>query len=152
MLPEQIVESQVETQLEVSLKTFEFSTAEGHLNQAISNYTQGNWAGANSQFRTFIESLLIAITAKLIPANPVRTASQAINVLSQTVTPPFLSVELNEVSRNRDSNSFVQGLWVRLHPNGSHPGLSDEDDCTFRYHISIVFANYLMNRLTSRLS
>jgi hypothetical protein len=29
--------------------------------------------------------------------------------------------------------------------------ISDDEDCTFRYHITIVFAHYLMKRLTKRL-
>ena len=150
LLPAQIAESRLETELEFNLKRFSFTRSEGHLIQAISNYTQGNWAGANSQFRTFIESLLVELCSKLLPENPARTAAQAITLLSQTVNPPFLNRELNEVPKEKGTDSFVYGLWVRLHPEGSHPGLSDEEDCTFRYHISIVFANYLLNRLAKR--
>ena len=38
------------------------------------------------------------------------------------------------------------GLFNRLHPEGNHPGLSDEDDSTFRLHIVIIVARLLLRR------
>jgi len=46
--------------------------------------------------------------------------------------------------------AFLQGLWKRLHPQGSHPGLSDEEDSTFRLHLMILTASYYLKRLDSR--
>lgn len=150
LLPEEIEEVKTESELFVVISKYNFEVSKGHLNQAISNHSQGNWASANSQFRTFIESLLIEINNFLLPGNQVTTAAQAIKTLAETANPPFLSKVLNEYPNDKDSDSFVYGLWARLHPNGSHPGLSDEDDSSFRYHISIVFANYLLRRLAER--
>lgn len=150
LLPEEIVEAKIESELMTDLETFGFIQSKGHLNQAISNHSQGNWAGANSQFRTFIESLLIEIAGKLLPKNIPDTGAQAIKLLSETVKPPFLSKDLNEIPTNEKDDSFVYGLWVRLHPDGSHPGLSDEDDSSFRYYLTIVFSNYLLRRLRTR--
>lgn len=150
LLPEEIVEAKVESELMVDLETFGFTQSKGHLNQAISNHSLGNWAGANSQFRTFTESLLIEIAGKLLPKNIPGTGAQAIKLLSETVNPPFLSKDLNEIPTNEKDDSFVYGLWVRLHPDGSHPGLSDEDDSSFRYYLTIVFSNYLLRRLKTR--
>jgi hypothetical protein len=152
LLPQEIEEAKIESELFSALTKFTFTISKGHLTQAISNHSQGNWAGANSQFRTFIESLLTEISNYLLPANKSTTAAQAINILTETVNPPFLRKDLNEVPKDKDSDSLVFGLWVRLHPDGSHPGLSDEDDCSFRYHISIVFANYLLRRVEERKS
>lgn len=146
LLPEELQAAQVETELVRLLRKYNFAISEGHLNQAIQNHTVSNWAGANSQFRTFIESLLMEISRRLSPGSPVTSAHTAIVVLSTTV-PPFLADILNEV---QGPNSFVPGLWRRLHPEGSHPGLSDEEDCTFRYHICTVFARYLLARLEQR--
>lgn len=150
LLPEEIVEAKSESELMVALNTWNFSVSKGHLNQAILNHSQGNWASANSQFRAFVESLLIEVNNFLLPGNHAATAAQAIKTLAETVNPPFLSKDLNEYPSKKGSDSFVYGLWTRLHPDGSHPGLSDEDDCSFRYHISIVFANYLLRRLADR--
>jgi len=150
LLPTEIEEAKTESELVVALNQYNFQVSKGHLTQAISNHSQGNWASANSQFRTFIESLLTAINNFLLPGNQVTTAAQAIKTLAETANPPFLSKDLNEYPGDKDSDSFVYGLWTRLHPDGSHPGLSDEDDSSFRYHISIVFANYLLRRLAER--
>jgi hypothetical protein len=150
LLPEEIEEAKIESELMADLDVFGFTQSKGHLNQAISNHSQGNWAGANSQFRTFTESLLIEITGKLLPKNIPGTGAQAIKLLSETVNPPFLSKDLNEIPSCEKDDSFVYGLWVRLHPDGSHPGLSDEDDSSFRYYLAIVFANYLLRRLKTR--
>lgn len=150
LLPNEIEEAKTESELFVAINKYNFQVSKGHLNQAILNHSQGNWASANSQFRTFIESLLTEINNFLLPDNQTVTAAQAIKTLAETANPPFLSKYLNEYPSGKDSDSFVYGLWARLHPNGSHPGLSDEDDSSFRYHISIVFANYLMRRLKER--
>ena len=74
----------------------------------------------------------------------------SIILLSKTVSPAFLRADLNEVENNNCNKPFIEGFWKRLHPEGNHPGLSDEEDSTFRYHISIVVALNLLNRLTKR--
>lgn len=147
LLPEEIEEEKSETELMRLLDKFSFNTSKGHLQQARVNHVNGNWAGANSQFRSFIESLLIDICIKLLPSNKCENAATAIKLLGNTVSPPFLSARLNEVGND---SPFVTGLWKRLHPEGSHPGLSDDEDSTFRYHTTIVFAYYLLKRLEKR--
>lgn len=42
---------------------------------------------------------------------------------------------------------FSDGLIARLNPQGSHPGLSDQEDCTFRLHIVIITARLVLRRL-----
>lgn len=150
MLPAEIEEAKTESKLFVLLNQFNFSTTKGHLEQAILNHSQGNWAGANGQFRPFIESLLIDICIKILPNNKCESASSAISLLSKTASPTFLRAELNEVENNNCNKPFIEGFWKRLHPEGNHPGLSDEEDSTFRYHISIVVALNLLIRLTKR--
>jgi hypothetical protein len=147
VLPEEIAEAKTETELTNLLTKFNFTTSKGHLDQAINNHSLGNWAGANSQFRPFIESLLIDICKKLLPKNSCDSGNTAIKLLSSTTNPPFFKIELNEIENPKCNKPFVEGLWKRLHPEGSHPGLSDEEDSTFRYHITIVFAHYLLKRL-----
>lgn len=150
MLPSEIEESKTENELFLLLNKYNFSTTKGHLEQAILNHSQGNWAGANGQFRPFIESLLMDISKFLAPSNNCENASAAINILSKTVNPPFLRTDLNEVENKNCNKPFIEGFWKRLHPEGNHPGLSDEEDSTFRYHIAIVVAHYLLNRLSKR--
>jgi hypothetical protein len=56
----------------------------------------------------------------------------------------FLSIPLNEW--NNDGKGFINGLVKRLHPQGAHPGLSDEEDCTFRLHVVLLTAALLLRR------
>jgi hypothetical protein len=150
LLPEEIVEADVESELIQSLDKFGFSQTKGHLSQAIDNHSQGNWAAANGQFRPFIESLLMEICGHLLPNNRCDSASAAISLLSSTINPPFFKTELNEIEHSKCDKPFIEGLWKRLHPAGTHPGPSDEDDCSFRYHTTIVFAHYILKRLADR--
>jgi len=150
LLPEEIEEAKTESELMSALDGLGFIQSKGHLDQAISNHTQGNWAGANSQFRTFIESLLIEIAFKINSVQRTNSAGEAIEFLAEDIEPPFLSKELNEYPKTNTQDSFIYGFWKRLHPDGSHPGLSDEDDSSFRYHMTIVVANYFLRRLRTR--
>lgn len=147
MLPEEIEEAKIESELMLLLDRFDFKVTKGHLDQAILNHSQGNWAGANGQFRPFIESLLIDICKFVLPNNKCESAGSAINLLSKTANPPFLRGDLNEVETPNCNKPFIEGFWKRLHPEGTHPGLSDEEDSTFRYHITIVVAYYFLKRL-----
>lgn len=147
LLPEEMQEAKTESELYTLLVKFDFIIAKGHLEQATQNHSQSNWAGANSQFRTFIESLLIETCRKVLPNNSCDSAASAIKLLGQTANPAFLKSDLNEIENSNCKKPFVEGLWKRLHPEGSHPGLSDEEDSTFRYHLAIVFGHYLLKRL-----
>jgi len=149
LLPEELIEANVENELFRLLKKYSFNTAMGHLEQAIDNHLNGKWAGANGQFRTFTESLLISITNRLIPSRTCSSFGDALVWLSnpKMLNPVLLSEQLNEVPSSSCDKPFINGLWKRLHPTGSHPGLSDEEDSTFRYHTLIVFARYLLKRI-----
>lgn len=61
----------------------------------------------------------------------------------------FLSTDLNEWDGK--GLGFVNGLMKRLHPQGSHPGLSDADDSTFRLHIVLITARLLLARFDARM-
>lgn len=152
LLPEELIEDNVENELFRLLDEFGFNTAKGHLEQAIDNHSNGNWAGANGQFRTFMESLLVSISGHLIPTRICSGFGDAIQCLANPamLDPVILSEQLNEVPSQNCNKPFINGLWKRLHPTGSHPGLSDEEDSTFRYHTLIVFARYLLKRIESR--
>ena len=151
LLPDELVNADVENELFRLLDKYNFTTAKGHLEQAIENHSNGNWAGANSQFRPFLESLLMEICNKLIPSRNCTSYGEALQWLAtpSMITPIFLLPALNEVPTPGTSNdkTYISGLMKRLHPQGSHPGLSDEEDSTFRYHTLIVFARYVLKRL-----
>lgn len=129
------------------LKHFGFTVSLGHLDQAIEAHTRGDWAAANSQTRTFFESLFDQIAAFIDPA-AAATAGSSENRRAWLATEPrpkFLSKERNEWTN--DGKNYVNGLFKMLHTEGSHPGLSDEDRSTFRLHVVLVTARTFLRRL-----
>jgi hypothetical protein len=64
--------------------------------------------------------------------------------------PPFLSREHNEWVGN--GTGFLEGSLRRLHSAGSHPGLSDQEDSTFRLQLVFLVGRLLLRRLSDRLA
>ena len=150
LVPEDLGLAEMEDELTHLLEKFGFDTAKGHFEQARAAHTRGDWAAANAQIRTFFESLFDAIAEKLSdPASSLPSTSHARREFLSTTRPPFLSPDLNEW--DPAGKGFVQGLWKRLNPAGSHPGLSDEDDSTFRLHIVFLVGSHYLKRLRARL-
>jgi len=145
-LPEVLDLPTADDEVHLLLNRYKLNTSLGHLDQAITAHTQGNWASANSQLRTFYESLFDEIAPLADPANG-RTAKtgETRRQLLANLSPPFISRDLNEWSD--DGKSFVNGTFKRLHPQGSHPGLSDEEDCTFRLHLVLLVGRLFLRRL-----
>jgi hypothetical protein len=113
----------------------------GHLDQALDGHARGKWATANSQLRTFLEGMLDEIAQRLDPATKSQTSE---NRRTRLAVLGFLYADLNEWSN--DGKNFVNGLMKRLHPQGSHPGLSDEQDSTFRLHTVLLTAHLFLKR------
>ena len=141
-LPSEVDLPRVDDELHALLDEFGMDTAKGHLDQAIENHTRGNWAAANGQLRTFLESLFDEIFQRLEPTKTDDKLSSE-NRREQLATrePPFLQESLGEWGQR--GKNFVNGVFKRLHGEGSHPGLSDEEDCTFRLHLALIVARHL---------
>lgn len=153
LLPDSINLPEKQDEIFTLLDTFEFSTSKGHLNQAIDAYTRSNWAGANGQLRTYVESLFDDFAYKLgTESNPTPTTnSHNRRLFLSQLNPPFFNPGLNEWLPG-NTKDFIQGFWSRLHPTGSHPGLSDEEDCTFRLHLVLLTSHHFLRRLNSRIT
>jgi hypothetical protein len=150
VLPESVPVAQEEDELRCLLRKYGFTTTHGHLEQAIAAHTRGDWASANSQLRSFIEALFDGIAQQLSEGSTeALKSSHARREWLAKCTPAFFDSALNEWEIN-DKGGFVQGFWKRLHPEGSHPGLSDERDCTFRLHLVIIVAGYFLRRFDQR--
>ncbi len=149
MLPEGIKLVEKENELNSLLNKFGFTTTKGHIDQAISAHTRGNWASANAQLRSFMESLFDSICGKLVGnKTTLPPPGHQRRELLAKLNPPFFIPTLNEWEIGKCG--FLQGLLKRLHPKGSHPGLSDEEDSTFRLHLMILTASYYLKRLDGR--
>lgn len=146
-LPEALDLPAADDELHTLLSGHNLQVPLGHLDQAIDAHARGNWASANSQIRSFLESLLDEAAYLLDPNAPRgQNQGEARRQLLANITPPFLSRDLNEWSD--DGKNFVNGVFKRLHPQGAHPGLSDEEDCTFRLHLVLLIGRLFLRRLS----
>jgi hypothetical protein len=151
MLPEEVRLAETEDEFTTLLDQYGFSTAKGHYQQAVSAHTRGEWAAANAQLRACMESLFDTMAEKLSedPTKLPATSDNKLTWLAQ-LNPPFLLQSLNEWEPS--GKGFVQGFRKRLHPEGAHPGLSNEEDSTVRLHLVIIIASHYLRRLQARLS
>ena len=147
LLPDVIHLPEKEDELDILLDKFQFDISKEHLKQAIKAYRRGEWASANGQLRTFIESLFDSIAEKIHGNSNLPLKGHERRILLGRGNPQFFSTDLNEWMIGKNPAGFVQGFWKRLHPQGSHPGLSDEEDSTFRLHLVILTASHYMKRL-----
>ena len=147
-LPENVGLHEAEDEIISLLEKHGFATAREHLRQAYIGHTDGSWASANSQIRSFIESLFDEIAVKLDPS--VATIGGGHGRRAKLAGLGFLHRDLNEWSD--DGKGYVNGLMNRLHPAGSHPGVSDDEDSTFRLHTVLIAARLFLRRLDKLVS
>jgi hypothetical protein len=143
-LPEEVDLPATDDEVHLLLRHFSFQTALGHLDQAIEAHTRGDWAAANSQVRTFMESLFEQIAFRIDEA-AATAAGTSENRRAMLAKKGFLYEARNEWTG--DGKNYINGLFKMLHTEGSHPGLSDEDRSTFRLHIALVTARTFLRRL-----
>lgn len=120
----------------------------GHLKQALSAFERGEWSSANGELRNFFESYLNEMADFLgcAASGDSKTKRDFLGKLK----PSFLLEEYNEWNSNNQKPQYVQGLLSRMHPHGGHPGLSEEDDATFRLQITLVTARLFLRRFDNR--
>ena len=114
------------------LTHFGFAIPMGHLDQGIAAHARGDWAAANAQFRPFIESLFDEMAERLAGGGALPAARSSSAPVARATESTILSPRFERVDGN--GTGFLEGFYRRLHPQGAHPGLSDEDDSTFRLH------------------
>ena len=131
-----------ESEIERLLSKHDLATARGHLDQARDAHARGNWAAANAQIRTFLDALFDGLAEKVDPAAASVPSGQARR--ERLASAGFFSAQLNEWEAS--GKGFINGLIRRLHPEGAHPGLSGEDDSTFRLHLVMLTARFFLTR------
>lgn len=140
--------SKNETLLESLLNNHQLKVAKGHFDQASNAFNRGDWAACNSQLRSYVEELLNKL-AERITGNTFPDSHQAKIALSKC-TPPLFYKQLNEWSDN--GTGYFETFWKRLHNEGSHPGLSDEDDSIFRLNIVQISTLEVLRRYDRNFS
>ena len=151
ILPEYVDLPEAENELYMLLDKFNMATPKGHLEQAIENHTRGDWAAANGQLRTFVEGLFSDIHRHLEPAEAEKGLIPE-NIRRELALrePPLFDGSLNEWSQ--DGKGFINGFYRMLHTEGSHPGLSTDETCTFRLHLTMIVARYYLRKAELLLS
>ncbi|MBZ9703242.1 MULTISPECIES: hypothetical protein [unclassified Mesorhizobium] len=150
MLPSDVPEAdfrEAESEVEMLLDRHGFDVAKGHLKRAISAFSGGAWSSANGELRNFYESYLNEIADKLGYAGFDNSKAKR-DFLGGGANPPFLLADYNEWDSQK--TQYVQALMNRLHPHGGHPGLSEEEDATFRLQITLVTARLFLRRFDQR--
>lgn len=138
-----------ESEVELLLDRHNFTVAKGHLKQAVSAFGRGEWSSANGELRNFYESYLNEIALALGYTGS--DDSKARRHYLGSLQPPFLLTDYNEWNPNNQKPQYIQGLLSRMHPHGGHPGLSEEEDATFRLQISLVTARLFLRRFDQRV-
>jgi hypothetical protein len=140
-LPNEFPVVEQENQLIFLLDKFGFTTAKGHYEQAVAAHSRGEWASANAQLRTFVEEFFDKTQAIVCPGQHPSSNARKIALAKAG----FFIQEYNEYLF--DGTGFIEGFWKRLHPEGPHPGLSEQSDSTFRLHLVILVIHYFLTRL-----
>ena len=144
-LPNALDLPQADDEVHRLLDLYGFGVATGHLDQGITAHSRGEWAGANAQFRVYVESLLDSVAERLANGAALPPPGDERRRWLANRNPPFLFADLNEWTGQ--GTGFIQGFYRRLHPAGAHPGLSDEEDSTFRLHLVLLVSRLLLRRL-----
>lgn len=131
-----------ETLLDKYLRKYNLSVAQGHYNQANNSFNRGDWAACNGQLRSYVEELLNRLAENITDISPEN--SQAAKVALAKCDPPIFYKQLNEWLDN--GQGFFETFWKRLHPEGSHPGLSDENDSIFRLNLVQITTLEILRR------
>lgn len=141
---------EAESEIVQLLDRHAFTVAKGHLSQALSAFQRGEWSSANGELRNFYESYLNEMATGLgyMGSGDSKSKRDYLGGLQ----PPFLLSDYNEWHSNNQKPQFVQGLMSRMHLHGGHPGLSEEEDATFRLQISLVTARLFLRRYNERKS
>jgi len=140
-LPTEFPIVEQEDQLISLLEKHAFNTAKGHYEQAVAAHARGEWAAANAQLRTFVEEFFNKTQTIVCPGQYTSSNERRIALAKEG----FFIKEYNEYLFN--GTGFVEGFWKRLHPEGSHPGLSEQSDSTFRLHLVILVVHHFLRRI-----
>ena len=121
--------------LEAELARRGWRDAQGHYEQALDNFGQGNWAAASSQLRSLYEDVICRAggTIDNNGSGQVQAAAEALNDQPDVLLP--------------NESQFIKALWGVLHQHGPHPGLGDEDLARFRLLTITGHLRVLLSRL-----
>ena len=119
--------------LQLLLEERGLTIAATHLAQAFRSFSKNDLEASNSQLRPTLESVLIFIAESRTSWRG-SSGGQAIEAMNQA--------GLFE----KGEYEYVIGLWRMSHKNGSHPGLSNDEEALFRFHAVVSLVRFLVHR------
>lgn len=119
------------TVLATELETRGWTVALTHYQQAVANFTDGEFESSNAQLRSFLEELLTKAAAT-------RTGKSSRD--------PRGNIDKLTNSRmlGTDEAQFLKGLAGLSNTKGSHPGISSSDEALFRLHVTVASARWVL--------
>lgn len=145
-LPEEIDLPATDDEVRGLLKAYGFTVPLRHMDLAIEAHARGEWEAANAQLRAWLEGLFNDI-ARHIDAEGASALQNGINLRQLLASEAIGFLAMDRKEWTLDGKNYIEGLFKMLHTDGAHPGLSDEDHCTFRLHIVLVTARTFLRRL-----
>ena len=122
--------------LEAALISKGFTVSANHYRQAFSAFKRQDWEACNSSTRSTVEGFLVESAktkAGFIP-RPGQGGGSAIQTLADS--------GLFEPGEH----DYVKGFWKMSHTNGSHPGLSSEQEALFRFSAATSALSFFLAR------
>lgn len=113
-LPNALDLPQADDEVHRLLDLYGFGVAAGHLDQGITAHSRGEWAGANAQFRVYVESLLDSVAERLANGAALPPPGDERRRWLVNRNPPFLFADLNECDGTR--HWFYPGILQKASP------------------------------------
>ncbi|MFC8041542.1 hypothetical protein ACFUOZ_19495 [Paenarthrobacter sp. NPDC057355] len=126
--------------LEAALNAKGFAVSANHYQQAFSAFKRQDWEACNSATRSTMEGFLVDVAkaeAGFVPRPGQGGGGNAIQELD------------NSGLFEPGENDYIKGFWKMSHTNGSHPGLSSEQEALFRFSAATSALTFFLHRWTS---
>jgi len=124
--------------VETLLEKYGFNVAKKHLEQAYDNYLDGHWEASNGCLRSFLQDVFDQIALMLWPEDAAKKGAGGDR--------RKLLQEKGFIKKDTEAD-LVRSFFKFAHGEGSHPGLSDENDCRLRRYMAVALASYYLNKL-----
>jgi hypothetical protein len=126
--------------LEKALVGHGLTIAANHYRQAFSAFKRQDWEACNSSTRATVESFFVEVAKSQAAFSPSP---------NQGGGGPALA-KLNEEGKfEPGEHDYVKGFWKMSHTNGSHPGLSNEQEALFRFSAATSALTFFIHRWLS---
>lgn len=123
--------------LEDALTGNGFAVAANHYRQAFAAFKRQDWEASNSATRATVESFFVEIAKTQAAFSP---------RAGQGGGGPAIA-KLDEAGKfEPGEHEYVKGFWKMSHTNGSHPGLSSEQEALFRFSAATSAMTFFIHR------